>query len=271
MTAETLTLSALYYYPVKSCGGTALQNARIGARGIEHDREWMIVSPAGKFITQRELPRMALITVDLDMNTDCLRLYAPGLPPLELPASGSGERKTVVIWQSTCQGLDQGELAAQWLSTYLQKDARLVRMADDFVRPVKAKYAPRPSDQVGFADGYPFLLISEGSLADLNRRLAQPLPMNRFRPNLVVSGAQAYAEDNWRQIRIGAVTFDVVKPCLRCAITTTDQETAARSKEPLRTLAAYRKVPYKGVKFGQNLVHAMPGTLSVGMPIEVIS
>ncbi len=152
------------------------------------------------------------------------------------------------------------------------RECRLVRFADDAVRPVNPKYAPRPTDQVSFADGYPFLIVSEASLAELNSRLDDPLPMNRFRPNIVVADTEAYAEDTWRAIRVGGEAIDVVKPCGRCMVTTTDQATAPRAKEPLRTLATYRRDTGGGPLFGMNAIQrASGGTIHVGDSIEVLA
>ena len=263
-----ITVTGLICYPIKSCGGTALEVAHVGKRGIEHDREFMIVEAlTGDFITQREEPRLALIRPQV-LNGG-LRVQAPGMPTLELERRTQGELRRVRVWQDTCSAVDQGEAAAGWLSEYVGEPVRLVRLADDHVRRVKSHYAQRPDDQVAFADAFPFLLISAESLADLNRRLAEPLPMNRFRPNIVVSGGgEPYLEDTWRMITIGNLVMHVVKPCARCVTTTTDQETALRGPEPLKTLATYRKVS-GGVLFGQNLIHAGPGELRRGDRVTV--
>ena len=226
-------------------------------RGFVNDRRWLLVDGDNRFLTQRELPRMALIQPTIE--GDCLRLSAPGVGDFELPVDQPGARAAVSVWKDSGIGaVDQGDPVAAWFSDFLEYDCRLVRFADDAVRPVSPKYAPRPTDQVGFADGYPFLIIAEASLDDLNRRLDTPLPMNRFRPNIVVADAEPYAEDTWRAIRVGEVEIDVVKPCARCAITTTDQATAARGKEPLRTLATYRN-QNGGAMFGQNAIHRTSG------------
>jgi uncharacterized protein YcbX len=181
-----------------------------------------------------------------------------------------GERREVAIWRDRCDAIDQGDAAAEWASAFLGASCRLVRIADDTVRPVDRDFAVSEGDQVGFADGYPFLLTTEESLADLNDRMAQALPMDRFRPNIVISGFEPFAEDDWRRIRIGEIAFAVVKPCARCPITTTDQATAKRGQEPLRTLATYRQVPGKGVMFGQNLIHESTGIIRVGDPVAPI-
>ncbi|HRE48062.1 MAG TPA: MOSC domain-containing protein [Aggregatilineales bacterium] len=261
-------VTALHYYPIKSCGGVTLEVGEADWRGFRYDRHWLIVDPHGDFVTQRELPRLALIHPTI--HSGMLTINAPAMSPLSLPLGMDGRRMSVTVWDSECEAFDQGDDAAQWLSDTLESPLRLVRMADDHIRQVDQRYAKRTSDQVGFADGYPFLLISEESLADLNTRLDTPLPMNRFRPNLVVRGVDAYAEDGWKQIRIGAMIFDVVKACARCTITTTDQETAKRGKEPLRTLATYRDSE-RGVLFGQNLIHAAPGTVRVGDEVIILA
>lgn len=263
-----MKVSGLYYYPIKSCRGYALQTALLDARGLAHDRRFLIVDAKDRFITQREQPRVALI--EPYVTDDSLSLTAPGMSPLVIETRAARERRSVVIWRDTVEAVDQREAAARWLSEYLGEPARLVKFADDVTRRVNADFARRPTDQTGFADGFPLLLITQESLDDLNTRLADPLPMNRFRPNLVVSGAQPYAEDNWKQIRIGDMLFDLVKPCARCVTTTTDQHTAARGKEPLATLAKYRHST-SGALFGQNVIHAGPGTLRVGDTVEIVT
>ena len=227
----------------------------------------MLVSPAGEFLTQRELPRLALVRPALEGGGVCLE--APGMPVLRLTPTDAGPRTEVAIWRDRVTAVDQGARAAEWFETYLSVPVRVMRLPADSVRPVDPQFAPRPGDQVGFADAFPLLLISEESLDDLNTRLAEPLPMDRFRPNVVVRGAGAFAEDGWAEVRVGQVSCHVVKACARCVITTTDQRTAARRVEPLETLASYRRVP-RGVLFGQNLVHTAPGQVAVGDPVWVV-
>jgi uncharacterized protein len=260
-------LSGLFVYPIKSCRGTSLEAAELGRRGITHDRECALVTADGRVVTQREQPRMALITPSWEAGQ--LVLAAPDMSPLRVTASDDGPRHEVHVWDDTCAGVDQGDLAAEWLSAFLGLPCRLMRMADDHMRPVDVEHLP--GREVGFADAYPLLLISEESLADLNDRMDSPLPMERFRPNIVVSGASAYAEDGWDDIRIAGLELRVAKPCVRCTITTTDQRTAERGVEPLRTLAGYRRSPLGGVTFGQNVAHLGAGTLRVGDPVEVLA
>lgn len=264
-----ITVSALYCYPIKSCAGTALDEAAIIPRGMLHDREFMVVdATTGLFLTQRELPRLALIVPE--PAGESLRVAAPGMPALSIPVLRDGETRSVVVWQDCCPAVDQGDAAARWFSDFLGHACRLVRMAETFVRKVDPAYATSDRDEVGFADGFPFLLIAEESLADLNARLAEPLPMNRFRPNIVISGGEApYLEDRVARLRIGAIIFHLVKPCARCVITTTDQTTAQRGREPLATLATYRRTDQK-VLFGQNLIHEGGGVLHRGDAVAVL-
>jgi uncharacterized protein YcbX len=227
----------------------------------------MVVDEKGEFLTQRALPRMALVSPRLvDVG---LELTAPGMPPLSVSPSVQPERTRVTVWEDRCAAVEEGRDAAEWLSTFLEVSCRLVRLPDDEVRRVDPGYGG-PDDQVGFADGFSFLLTSRASLDDLNQRLPAPLPMNRFRPNIVVAGSEAFEEDRWKRIRIDGITFAVVKPCARCAITTTDQDTGERSHEPLRTLSTFRRVAGRGVMFGQNLVHDCVGVLHVGAEVEVL-
>ncbi|MEZ4673604.1 MAG: MOSC N-terminal beta barrel domain-containing protein [Caldilineaceae bacterium] len=253
-----ITVAGLYIYPIKSCRGHAVERAVVTARGLQDDRLLMITDMDGYFLTQREYPRMALISPTL--GEELLTLRAPGMTPLDLSIRTTGPTGQTVIWRDNCQAIDQGEAVAAWLSTYLDANVRLVRMSDDFQRPVDPHYALRSTDQTSFADGYPVLLTSEESLADLNERLAVPLPMNRFRPNIVVRGSDPFAEDQWHQIGIGAVTFDLVKPCARCKITTIDQEAGTvAGPEPLATFATFRRTDDGKVLFGQNMISAEEG------------
>lgn len=264
---SAFTLSSLYFYPVKSLRGIGLERAPVDNRGIHFDRHWMVVDDKGDFITQRQFPNMALIHTALTPSG--LRLSAPGMADLDVLFEPEAPvQQTVQVWGDRCMALSAGPGAAAWLSDFLGLDCRLVFMPESTRRPVDPDYA-ESSDQVGFADGFPFLLISEASLADLNGRLDQALPMIRFRPNLVVAGCEPYAEDQWRRIRIGEVTFRVSKPCSRCVIPTINPDTAEKSVEPLRTLNRYRRDGNK-VYFGQNLLHDGTGELRAGMPVEVL-
>jgi uncharacterized protein len=263
-----IVVSALYFYPLKSCGGIALEVAEINRRGIRGDRALMVVGLAGRFITQREQPRLAQVQPVIRADRT-ITITAPNMPEISLKIDDTGKRSAVEIWSDTCIGVDQGDAIAAWFSAFLGIACRIVSMPEDYVRPVNPQYATRPEDQVAFADGYPLLLVSESSLVDLNARMQEPLPMDRFRPNIVVKGTLPYVEDMWRKICIGHVAFHIVKACQRCPITTTDQATAVVGKEPLKALATYRRAQ-KGVIFGQNLIHAHEGTIQLGDTIEVV-
>ncbi|HVN76365.1 MAG TPA: MOSC N-terminal beta barrel domain-containing protein [Thermoanaerobaculaceae bacterium] len=264
---SALELSGLNVYPVKSARGVACASATVGPRGLDGDRRWMVVEGERVFLSQRTRPRLALVSVA--QTGSHLVLSAPGTEPLTLarpPEDAATVR--VRVWDDVCDAQPAPHGASGWISAVLGCACELVFMPDASHRAVERRGAA-PDAEVGFADSYPFLLISEASLADLNRRLARPVEMNRFRPNLVVRGCAPYAEDGWRRIRIGQVVFHVVKPCSRCATTTVDQATAERGREPLATLATYRRVGDK-VMFGQNLVHEGGGALRVGDEVTVL-
>ncbi|MFE8597676.1 MOSC domain-containing protein [Archangium violaceum] len=265
------TLTAINIYPLKSCAGLPLTRATVEPLGLQYDRRWMAVRPDGSFMTGRELP--ALVLVRAVPGPSGLHLSAPGMPELEVPLPPAGApRLDVTVWDDTCSAARAQESADRWLSEYLGEPTRLVYVDERMQRLVDPKYAD-PEDRVGFADGFPLLIISEASLADLNQRLAQPVPMSRFRPNLVVDGCEAFAEDGWKRLRIGTVELAGVKLCARCVFTTVDPETARADpqQEPLRTLATYRRVlPSKGVMFGQNVIVRRPGEIRVGDAVEIL-
>jgi uncharacterized protein YcbX len=262
----TLHLSGLNIYPIKAARGIALDQSEVDQFGLRYDRRWMVVDHSGMFLSQRSHARLALVVPSI--HGDTLRIAAPGMRVLETPLHPAEAVVTrVTVWDDSCLATWVGEAAARWFSELLGCDCTLVQMADPYVRPADPTFAPAGT-RVSFADGYPFLLISEESLADLNRRLKQPLPMNRFRPNLVVTGGEPYAEDGWERVEIGGLGLRIVKPCGRCVVTTTDQATGERGLEPLRTLATYRKMG-GGVMFGQNVVHEGVGRLRVGDPVVV--
>lgn len=240
--------------------------AEVLPRGLTHDRRWMVVDRTGIFLTQRDYPHLAL--VEAQVIGDGLRLYAPEMEPLRVcKPDHKAEAESVRIWKDTVPALPADATAHTWFSDYLDTDCRLVFMPDTTQRKVDADYAVG-DDVVSFADGYPLLLSSESSLAALNERLDKPVPMSRFRPNLVVSGAPAFAEDDWTDVQIGAVRFHAVKPCARCMVTTIDQETAVGGKEPLRTLSSFRRVGRK-VLFGMNLIPASDGRVQVGDSVVI--
>ncbi|MSU45696.1 MAG: MOSC domain-containing protein [Lacunisphaera sp.] len=265
------SVTGLFIYPVKSCRGLAVPSAELDDHGFIGDRRFMVVTEAeGMFLTQRAHPRMALIETTL--NRDSLFLSSPARGSVTIPLNASHGQRRVTVWKSTVNADDCGEEAAEWLTAFLGLSLRLVRMGGTFQRP-NLKPAALAGDVVTFADSCPFLIICEASLADLNSRLAQPLPMNRFRPNIVVQGCAAFAEDNWTRFKIGGLVFRTAGPSVRCPITTTDQLTAVRGKEPLKTLATYRRDPADPgvVVFGVNLIHETKrGTLRVGAMVEPV-
>ena len=263
-----LTVSRLFVYPIKSLGGTELDAAEVEARGFRHDRRWMLVDGDGAFLSQRRHPRMALARARAEDAR--LVVEAPGMPDLELPLrSEPGPAVRACVWGDEVEAVSCGDDADLWFAEFFGASCRLVHMPDETERAVDPLYAGA-ADRVGFADSFPFLLLSEASLDDLNARLDGPLPVNRFRPNIVVAGCVPYEEDRWRRVRIGGVGFRAVKPCSRCAITVVDQETGEKGKEPLRTLASYRKVG-SNVFFGQYAVPDGSGRLRVGDAVEVVS
>jgi len=261
-----MLLSELWRFPVKSMRGIRAARLAVDARGLHLDRHWMLVDDQGRFLTQRQLPRMALLNTALEGGT--LSLWLEGEAPRTVVCPQDGPLIDVRVWSDECQARGVNAGVDEWLSDFLQTDCRLVYLPPDQERAVDPAYA-RPGEQVGFADGFPFLLISRASLDDLNTRLEMPVPMRRFRPNLVVEGCEPYAEDAWKRLRIGGLEFRVVKPCSRCIIPTIDPETAERGVEPLRTLSGYRRWD-NNVWFGQNLLHDGPGMLQEGMSVEVL-
>ena len=264
-----ITVSNLTYYPIKACRGIEVASSCVERMGLEHDRRMMIVTPEGEFLTQREYPRLALVAPTISNGT--LNLSAPNYDSIQLGIQSSGTPWPVNVWKSKgVHAIDQGEEAAEWFSDWLGTVVRLVHVVDGYKRLVNADYAVNSDDHTGFADGYPILLTSEEGLQDLNLRLESPVPMNRFRPNLVVKGCTPFAEDTWNRIRIGNVELAVVKPCARCEVTTIDKETLERSKEPLKTLGKYRKQKL-GAIFGQNVIPLNEGRIRLGMTVEVLS
>lgn len=269
-----MQVSSIHTYPIKSCGGMSHNQIDLDARGPIWDRRWMLTDPEGMAVTQRENPPLALVKPSF--KVECLALNAPEMPELLVPLHYNLSRvRQVEVWGDVCKAWDEGDPVAEWFSDYLRLDVRLVRMADDFVRRVDERYAPQPA-QTGFSDGYPLLIVSEASLDELNQKLAErgkeTIPMRRFRPNLVISGADSFAEDTWKTVQIGDLTIDVVKPCARCVMTTVDPDTGTipDTAEPLATLNTFRKQNGK-VMFAQNAIHRTPGTLFVGDQLTVVA
>ena len=268
-----MILSEINIYPIKSLGGISLKSSTVEARGLQFDRRWLLIDEKNNFLTQRNFSKMATVNVEVLKNG--LRVSENGNEvniPFEL---NTNETASVKIWSSRCRAKVYEKETNDWFSNVLQTDCKLVLMPEETRRKVNYFYAVHKDDTVSFADAYPYLLIGESSLEDLNSRLENPVPMNRFRPNFVVSGTEAFAEDKWKQIKIGACVFHVVKPCGRCVITTINQASGEKqSVEPLKTLASYR-IPKRSIKkkilFGQNLIAENVGEiLKVGDKVEII-
>jgi uncharacterized protein len=281
-----MEITELYVYPLKGAAGIRLRQARLDAFGIEHDRRWMIVDDDGVFVTQRNEPALALVHASLEadsldagpLDAGCREAGSPNAASLVLRSEAAGElrvtppspdavREHVRVWDEVVAAVDAGPAAREFVSAHLGRGARLFHMPVTTHRQVALEHA-REGDRVSFADGFPLLLITRESLDALNRRLPAPVPMNRFRPNVVVAGASPHAEDTWRTILLGTVACDVVKPCARCAVTTVDQRTGTAGAEPLRTLAGYRRWDGR-TWFGQNVIHRGEGVLSVGDSVVV--
>jgi uncharacterized protein len=262
----TMKLSRLFVYPLKSAAGIELQDAVVDEFGIQHDRRWLIVDHDGVAVTQREHPELARLKPTIE--SEGLRLDAPGRTAMRV-SRGNSHRREVQVWNDRALAADVGQAAADWISDYLGQQLRIVYMPDQTFRRVDPAYSPAER-RVSFADAFPFLILSQESMDGLNRRLEQPLLIERFRPNIVVTGArEPHAEDGWQHIRVGDLEFDLVKPCARCAVPTVDPKTGERGKEPTRTLSTYRKREGK-VYFGQNAIHSRSGQLNVGDLVEVL-
>ncbi len=270
-------VSALHLYPVKSLRGFAVPAVEIDELGFAGDRRFLVIDEAGKFQTQRQIARMALVSTTLANGILTLSAAGAGSIRVQTASDPTARLHPVAVWKSEgMQAEDCGPAAAAWLSNFLQLKCRLVRIGEKFSRPV-LKSAARPGDLFTFADGAPFLIVSEASVVHLNARIqenhGEPVPINRFRPNIVVNGCEAFAEDGWSRFRIGDVVFRNAGTSQRCIITTTDQFTGARGKEPLKTLATFRRDPASRseVIFGINVIHETKrGTVRVGDQVELL-
>lgn len=262
-----IKIQDLYIYPIKSLGGYRVEEAEVTPRGLAHDRRWMLIDKNHRFLTQREHPIMALLKVHPAEKG--FRITNQNQPDqmLEIPWVASGEDIEVDIWGDRCRAVTLSAEADAWFTQALGSPCRLVYMPESSRRQVDRTYAPEGTI-TGFTDGYPILMISQASLDDLNGRLAEPVPMNRFRPNLVIAGAEAYAEDRMDSFDINGIAFRGVKPCARCVMTTINQETGMAGKDPLRTFATYRQQGNK-VLFGQNVLGPDTGLVRTGDIVSV--
>lgn len=267
-----MILESIHIYPVKGLRGVSVPAATVEPCGLQGDRRWMVVDPSGRYLTQRDLPGMARILAapaSADAMDGAIVLTTDGAEPLHVLVPTANRPAPVVVWRDRVPARSAGGDAAAWLTTALGRPCRLVHLSDPAARPVDPAHG-RPGDRVSFADGFPLLVVSTASLDDLNSRLAQPVPIARFRSNLVVSGAAPWAEDGWRRLQIGRTAFRAVKPCTRCIVIATDQDTGARApdREPLRTLSTLRQDTDGRALFGQNLVPDSLGRIAAGMPVE---
>ena len=249
-------LTQIWIYPIKSCAGTRLTEGVLDERGIRFDRRWMLVDASGNAVTQREVPKLALVTPSV--TSEALCVTAPGMPYLQLPHSSSTPKRVTIFGQQVdAVSLPQ---AQEWFHTYTGKEVELVYMPDSSPRPMLPEFGKR---NLTFVDGNPLHIVGEASVAELNTRLRDPIDLAHFRPNLVFSGGEPHAEDNWQRVRIGDVSFSVYEACQRCMVVNINPSTATFSKEPLATLARYRRVNGQ-VVFGQNLNHLQTGVIRVG-------
>jgi len=266
-----LLLSEIIIYPIKSLGGISIPSAIVTDRGLQHDRRWMLTDENGIFLTQRTFPEMCLLKVEL--QRDSLKVHHTQNPSetIRIPFNFEVEKTIKVkVWNDTCDAQIVSEDIDAWFSERLKRKCHLVYMPNDSKR-ILHKENIANGKAMSFADGYPILIIGEGSLNHLNEKLETPLPMNRFRPNLVVSGGKPHEEDTWDRFMIGKIVFASVKPCERCNLTTINQDDATIGKEPLKTLATYRKKPDSNhLIFGMNLIAEHEGKIRAGYAINVL-
>jgi hypothetical protein len=259
-------VSSLSIYPLKSCREIKENATWVEDFGLKDDRRWMVVDDNGVMLTQRKIAKMCLIQPEITATGLILKTVTMNSIYVDTPFSNN--KCSVKVWTDQCQAYDAGDEAANWLSQFLSTKCRLVYFPVDEVRQVDLNYA-KAGDKTAFSDGFPLLLISQESLDDLNQRLSNPVAMNRFRPNIVVKGCLPFAEDSWKKIRIGEITFRIVKPCSRCVIPSINIETAEKEEEPLKALVSYRKHDNK-IFFGQNVIADTKGKIEVGMQLEII-
>ncbi|MCD0487381.1 MOSC domain-containing protein [Pedobacter sp. MC2016-14] len=262
-------LSEINVYPVKSLGGISLQQAEVAEKGLKYDRRWMLIDETGTFVSQRKHPELALLGVTIDNGRLSIHHKSDLANRVSFDLeTHRGESIAVNIWDDISQGLEVSKEVSEWCADFMKTNVRLVQMPAQEKRLVDPKYAAN-QEIVGFADGFPFLLISQASLDGLNGKLSQPVPMDRFRPNFVFTGGDAHIEDSFDSFYLGDVSFKAVKPCARCVLTTVDQQTGLKGAEPLKTLAGYRTINKK-VMFGQNLIHEGSGFVNVGDELKMV-
>ena len=266
-----MRITALNTYPIKGCRGVAVTSVDVDHLGFVGDRRLMLVDDRNHFISQREVAALTVVVPRLDRGM--LRAEVADRAPLTVEIDPDATSRDVTVWgDNAITAADQGNEAASWFSAAIGTSCRLVAFGTKAHNLIDPEYSPRGDAETAFTDGYPIMAALQESLDDLNTRLAAPVPMQRFRPSVVIGGARAWSEDDWTAMKLGPIDCDAVKPCARCVVTTTDQVTGARSErqEPLRTLATFRTIPGIGAIFGQNLVPRNTGTLRVGDTVEVM-
>lgn len=260
-------LSDIYIYPVKSLAGIRVDQWPVDAKGLQYDRKWMLIDNKGQFLSQRKLAKMALIHTQIEADHLVLSTQTSGSFKLPLNPNG-GTSKQVQVWHDQCQAKTVSVEVDEWLSDFLERQCQLVYQPEESIRQVDQDYA-NITDQVGFSDGFPFLITSKASLNALNQAMKMEINMRRFRPNLVIANCDSYEEDSWREISINDIHFRLPKPCSRCIVPSIDPNTAVRDKEPLATLQRLRKWNNK-TYFGQNAIHDCSGILTTGNIVNVI-
>lgn len=267
---STLKISDLWIYPIKSIAGIQLTTSKVENRGLQYDRRWVLVDENGVFVNQRDFPEMNFLQPEINSGIMTIRhkqdKYEPLVISMKEPESQSDK---VIVWDDTCSGKPVDTKADEWFSKALNKPVRLFYMHKEGIRPADPRYAINETDEVSYADGYPVLMISEASLDFLNTKIDEHIPMNRFRPNIIVTGATAHQEDELREIEINGLKLHGVKPCARCVMTTIDVTTGQKGKEPLKSLATYRKLGHK-ILFGENFIPSEEGVIKVGDAISVL-
>lgn len=265
-----LTVTQLYIYPVKSLAGISLESSNVETRGLQYDRRWMLIDDKNLFISQRKFPEMALLQPAIDDGSMTISHKNNRVAPFSFSLDATmGDDIPVTTWDDTCPALEVSKEASSWFSEVLGTSCRLVKMPESSIRPADPRYAISPDDKVSFADGYPILIFDEASLSLLTDKSGQTIPADRFRGNIIFKGGHPHVEDELKTFEINGCTYHGVKPCARCIMTTIDQQSGqVNGKEPLKTLATYRRVDNK-IKFGQNVIPPDHGTISVGDIIHV--
>lgn len=267
---SNLIITALYIYPIKSLAGIEVPKAKVESRGFQHDRRFMLVDENNQFITQRNHAKMALLQPELTATEIIVRHKAEDINPLKISLDEPNTSpEMVTIWDDTCPAKPVSSKADEWFSTVLGMKCRLMYMHDESIRQADQRYAIKETDKVSFADGYPYLMISEESLAQLNEKLDEPIDMRRFRPSIVFKGGKPHEEDEIRKVFCNGIEMYGVKPCARCVMTTVNPDTSEKGKEPLKTLSIYRQIGSK-ILFGENFIATSGGELKVGYLLKVL-